>query len=118
MKFPTLTRLPNYKRFNFEPRYYDPVKEDIEIRTSRIKQEISQLADDRTNINHRSNISGAFARKTSHTANANILQLVIMIFLITLFGGYLLYGNDIFYIFLLIVPVYFYFRLKKFSKRR
>lgn len=116
MKFPTFTRLPNYKRFNFEPRYYDPVKEDIEVRTARVKQEISQLAEDR--INHPSNIAGSFSKRANYTKNANILQLVIIIFLITLFGGYLLYGNDIFYIFLLIVPVYFYFRLKKFSKQR
>lgn len=116
MKFPSLTRLPNHKRFNYEPRYYDPVKEDIEVRTSRIKQEVSQLAEDHTHL--RSNIAGSFSKRANHTKNANILQLVIIIFLTTLFGGYLLYGNYIFYIFLLIVPVYFYFRLKRFSKRR
>ena len=36
MKFPSLSRIPKNKRFNFEPRYYDPIKEDIQNRTERI----------------------------------------------------------------------------------
>lgn len=117
MRLPTLTRLPNYKRFNFEPRYYDPVKEDIEERTSRIEQEISQLTEGHTNRS--SSIAGAFSsRRANDTKNANLLQMVILIFLITFMGGYLLYGNDIFYIFMLIVPAYVYIRRKKFLKRR
>lgn len=116
MKIPSLTRIPNHKRFNFEPRYYDPVKEDIEERTARIEQEIRQFNGDR--VSQRLGIAGSFARRANYTKNASILQLLIMIFLISLFGGYLLYGNSIFYVFLLIVPVYFYFRLKRFSKRR
>lgn len=116
MKFPSLTRLPNYRRFNIEPRYYDPVKEDIEERTSRIKQEISQARGEREQLS--SGIAGSFSRKANYTKNANILQMVILISLITLIGGYLLYGNDIFYLFLLVVPIYFFFRIRKYSKRR
>jgi hypothetical protein len=116
MKFPTLTRLPNYRRFNIEPRYYDPVKEDVEERTSRIKQEISQGRGDHGLPS--SGIPGSFSRKANYTKNANILQMVILISLILLIGGYLLYGNDIFYLFLLAVPFYFYFRIRKYSKRR
>lgn len=119
MRLPTLTRLPKYKRFSFEPRYYDPVKEDIEQRTSRVKQEIRQLAADDTQRSWQSSIAGSFASKRANdTKNANILQMVILIFLITFIGGYLLYGNDIFYIFLLIVPAYVYIKRKKFFKRR
>ncbi|WKN33261.1 hypothetical protein PZB74_07900 [Porifericola rhodea] len=117
MKFPTLTRLPNYRRFNVEPRYYDPVKEDIEERTSRIKQEISQLREGGSS-HQTSGIAGSFSRRANYTKNANILQMVILISLIIFIGGYLLYGNDIFYIFLLIVPIYFYIRIRKYSKRR
>ncbi len=117
MKFPSLTPLPNHRRFNIEPRYYDPVKEDIEARTSRIKQEISQVGEGGSSYQV-SGISGSFSRKANYTKNANILQMVIILLLIILIGGYLLYGNDIFYIFLLIVPVYFYIRIRKYPKRR
>ncbi|MEK6480902.1 hypothetical protein WJR50_25395 [Catalinimonas sp. 4WD22] len=117
MKFPTLTRLPNNRRFNIEPRYYDPIKEDIEERTSRIKQEISQLREGGSS-DYASGISGSFSKRANYTKNANILQMIILISLIVFIGGYLLYGNDIFYIFVLIVPIYFYIRIRKYSKRR
>jgi hypothetical protein len=116
MKFPSLTHLPAHRRFTVEPRYYDPVKEDIEERTSRIKQEISQVR--AGEIRSTSGISGSFARRASYTKNANILQMVILFCLITLIAGYLFYGNDIFYIFLLVIPIYFFFRIRKYSKRR
>ncbi len=118
MKIPSLTRIPSYKRFNIEPRYYDPVKEDIAERTSRIKQEISQLAEGQPQ--HGSGISGSFSKRnsTNYARNANILQLVIMILLITFLGGYLLYGNYVFYTLLLIIPLYFFVRLRNYPKRR
>ncbi len=118
MKIPSLTRIPSHKRFNIEPRYYDPVKEDIAERTSRIKQEISQLAEGQ--LQHGSGISGSFSKRTStnHARNANILQMIIMIILITFLGGYLLYGNYIFYALLLVIPVYFFVRLRNYPKRR
>ncbi len=37
MKIPSLNRLPNHKRFDYTPRFYDPVKEDLENRKSHIK---------------------------------------------------------------------------------
>lgn len=40
MKVPSIFRLPKYQRFEIQPRYYDPVKEDIEKRTDRIRKEI------------------------------------------------------------------------------
>jgi len=116
MKFPSLSRLPSHRRFNVEPRYYDPVKEDIDERTSRIKQEIRQVGEGSSQAT--SSITGSFARKASYDKNANILQMVIVILMITLIAGYLIYGNDIFYIFLLAVPAYLYIRIRKYSKRR
>jgi len=39
--FPFLTKVPKYKRFNFEPRYYDPAKEELDLRVERIKRELN-----------------------------------------------------------------------------
>ncbi len=116
MKFPSIVRLPNHKRFNVEPRYYDPVKEDIEERTSRIMQEIRQPQT--WQDSHHSSISGAFSKRANYERNANLLQMLILVLLITFIVGYLFYGNDIFYLFLLAVPAYIYFRLRKLSKGR
>ena len=55
MKLPSLTRLPKNRRFNFQPRYYDPIKEEIEERTSRIKKEIGDSSEF-----YREHISAAF----------------------------------------------------------
>lgn len=39
-KFPSFVKLPSNRRFSFKPRYYDPQKEELEQRVSRIQREI------------------------------------------------------------------------------
>ncbi|WKN41615.1 hypothetical protein [Tunicatimonas pelagia] len=116
MKLPSLTRLPNYRKFSFEPRYYDPIKEDIEERTSRIEQELRQRS---LETSARSaGIHGAFARRSSYKKSSNMLQGIIMVALFVFIFGYLYFGNDIFYVFLLLGPAYMYFRLKQTAGKR
>ena len=116
MKIPSLTKLPNHRRFHIEPRYYDPVKEDIEERTSRIEQEIRQVG--AVSGSHRSIMEGAFARRNEQVKNTNILQLSIIAILFTTIFGYIYYGNAVFYLFILAAPFYFLIRLRKFSGGR
>ncbi len=42
MKLPTIFRTASHQRFEIKPRYYDPIKEEIEERTARIKMELEQ----------------------------------------------------------------------------
>lgn len=116
MKFPSFTRLPKYKRFHYEPRYYDPIKEDIEHRTARIRKELGITEDQ---ISEKpSPIRGAFTKqkRPSYDKGTGMLQFLIMIILAGLFAGYFFYGNDILYVFFIFVPVYIYFRAKKLFK--
>ncbi len=113
MKVPSLVRLPRPKNFSFEPRYYDPVKEDINNRTALIKQEMSQTP----RMMGRSNIAGSFARRERENKQANVLQLVIVVCLVGLTIGFFYYGNAVFYLLWAIVPVYLYFRFKNFRRR-
>ena len=46
MKIPSLTKIPKYSRFSYEPRYYDPIKEDIENRVSQLKTQIENTTSD------------------------------------------------------------------------
>ncbi len=113
MRVPSLIRLPRYKSFDYAPRHYDPVKEDIEERTRRVKQEIQEDADSE----YSSNISGAFKRKTGKAAtgtnySASLIQLIIAVILLGGFVGYLFYGNQVFYFLMLGIPVYLYFRFR------
>jgi Flp pilus assembly protein TadB len=112
MRFPSLIRLPKHRRFNVEPRYYDPIKEDIEERTERIRQELKGMDGEFKPGNI------TFNRKTKSVPNTSFLQLLIAAVLGSLVIGWLFYGNDVFYAFVLVIPIYLYFRLRKRTSRR
>jgi hypothetical protein len=114
MKIPSLIRLPKYKRFNLEPRYYDPIKDDVDHRVKRIQYDMGQ------NENaHRSSISGAFTRNLEkREKSSSLLQILIIFVLLGTFAAYLYYGNVVFYFFITLIPVYLYYRSKKFLRPR
>ena len=109
MRIPTLSRLPKNKRFNFQPRYYDPIKEEIEERTSRIKGEINQETSDA----YRENISAAFRRRSRAEKKSGVMQFAFVILFLLIFIGYLTFGEKIFFSFLLLIPVYIWLKLKR-----
>lgn len=39
MKLPSLVKIPRNKRFEFRPRYYDPIKEELLERVEKIKRQ-------------------------------------------------------------------------------
>ncbi|MGI8892381.1 MAG: hypothetical protein ACR2GN_02865 [Bacteroidia bacterium] len=41
-KLPSFLKVPKYKTFNIEPRYYNPVKEEREKRIARIKADLER----------------------------------------------------------------------------
>jgi len=105
MKLPSLLSRPKYKRFDYQPRYYDPIKEDIKRRT----QSADRIASGHT----QSGIPGAFRRRTSPARKAFNMQLLIVVFLICDFllyfyadNSYLLPGA----VLLEVVIIYFYIK--------
>ena len=114
IKFPSMIRLPKNKRFTVEPRYYDPIKEEIEERTRRIKEEMTGQARDGQYT--RSRI--VFERKTQSVPSASFLQLLIAAALGLGLIGWLYYGNDVLYALWLAVPVYLYYRFRKPASRQ
>ena len=114
MKIPSLTKLPNHRRFHIEPRYYDPVKEDIAARTSRVEQEIRQVSSPAAQ--HRRSLEAGFGRTAQQRSrSASGLQFVIMLILFTVIFGYIYYGNVVFYGLILTAPIYFLLRLRRTS---
>lgn len=105
MKLPSLTRLPKNKRFNFEPRYYDPIKEEIEEKTSRIRKEIGD-----SDEYFREHISSAFRRRVRTEKTSGILQFILIISFVVIFFGYIYYGNQIFYLFVILIPLYIWMK--------
>ena len=108
MKIPSIIKTPKHNRFNFEPRHYDPVKEEIEEKFRAYK------ANKDLNKNERStsNISAAFSKRQRKNSQASAIQLIIAIVLMVTCVGWLFYGNQIFYGYLLLAPIYFYWRIK------
>ncbi|MCK5368206.1 MAG: hypothetical protein KAQ62_06620 [Cyclobacteriaceae bacterium] len=110
MKFPSLSRIPKYKRFNYEPRYYDPIKEDIQNRTERIKGELKITSSQ----SHREHIKKAFSNRAKREKSSDFMQLLLVIIMLGSFGGWLIYGNIVLYIAMVIFPLYIFFRTRKF----
>lgn len=114
MKFPSIFRTSQPQRFNIVPRHYDPVKEEIEMRTSQIKKELenngilpSEDLDDTLRLGGGSSIRGAFTqgspikkKPTSIFESTGLIRLIIIVLLISGFGGYIYLGPEIIYYFI------------------
>ncbi len=117
MKLPGLMSKSKYQRFHVEPRYYDPIKEDIENRTSRIKAEMG-LLDENPDFGYRSQIEGSFRKNMKHATGSGVdstvmIRLLIMVILVMMVGGFVYVGSEILYLFLLLVPVYLWKKFKR-----
>jgi hypothetical protein len=123
MKFLSVfTKAPKHQRFNYTPRFYDPLKEEMEERESRIKLEIAREKGETTTedlTGHRRRISGAFqaARKRSNPVsggtNATMLRLGILLFLAIFIIAFLEFGRPVLYSLILFVPFYLYLKFKR-----
>ncbi len=117
LKLPSLTKKPRYQRFHMEPRYYDPIKEDIANRTARIKAELGMTDDDETDFGYSSQISGSFRRNLKHTKGkvdqTSMIRLIVLIALVLLVGGFVYIGTEVFYILLLYVPFYLWKKIRR-----
>lgn len=120
MKFFSLfTKAPQYQRFNYSPRFYDPQKEEMQERESRIKKELEREKGIMTESdgNYRTRIAGSFqaARKRSKPAiggNATMIRLIVLLFLSVFIIAFLEWGRPVLYSLFLFVPFYFYLKFK------
>jgi hypothetical protein len=109
MKIPSLSKLPNYKKFTYEPRYYDPVKEEIRLRTKEIQH---QLTED-SSLKYRTNISRAFNRKTRKTYHSNMMQSGFVLLFVATMAGYIYFGPYVLYGLLILIPFYIFLKLRR-----
>lgn len=119
MKFLSVfTKTPTYQRFNYTPRYYDPIKEEMQEREARIKREL-KLEQENGPGDYRSRISGSFhaARKRSKPSggsiNATLLRLGIVLFLVLFIIAYIQWGQVAFFGFALFIPFYIYLKMRR-----
>ena len=117
MKIPSLIKIPKHQRFHIEPRYYDPVKEEIEQRTSRIKKELELEQNDISNPDgsRRTPIAGSFAgryNKREKLSTSGMLQFLLIIVLLMSFVGYLYIGNTALYLLGIFLLLFVYLKFR------
>jgi len=118
MKFPSLfTKTPNYKRFGYTPRFYDPKEEERRAREERIRSELKLENKTEEGVSH-SRIAGSFkeARRLSSRQSdpsASLLRIIILTFLTIWLIAFLQFGTVTFYALLLFVPFYLYLKFKR-----
>jgi hypothetical protein len=129
MKLPQLfTKTPNYKRFAYTPRHYDPVEEERKEREARIRQELnlgksdSSTTEDESATGYRSRIAGSFrtAKKTvtpQRDPSATMIRLVMLMVLTLGLIAFIQYGSIALYgVALVFVPFYLYLKFRKFRR--
>ena len=90
MKIPSIMRIAKHKRFHFEPRYYDPVKEDIENRTALIAQELKEEEQAKKNTDSvrtevfRTKLQSSFNRRDRQEKRSFMIQALIAAILFSL----------------------------------
>lgn len=110
MRIPSIFRLPRHQRFNIEPRFYDPVKEDLDKRTSRIRQELKLEREGKGNPN---SIRSAFAQRRKEHKSANMTQLLMVLIIAIALGGFVFYGASVYLFLLFLIPVYIFLKRKR-----
>jgi len=108
MKIPSIIKIPKHQRYTVTPRYYDPVKEEIEQRTSRIKKE---MQNEEKGGDYDSAIIGTFSSKRAHAEkSSSYFQFILIIDLLASFIGYLHWGDVAIYF--LLASLFFLIYLK------
>lgn len=114
-KFPTLFgRIPHHRKFNYQPRYYNPQAEEQQAREARIRAEMGETEVNEVDL--RARMSSAFRasrrQKPDKKAKLNeaLVSTGLTLFLAMLLIGWLQWGNVALYLLVLVIPVWFYFR--------
>lgn len=128
MKFIQLfTKIPNYKKFGYMPRHYDPKEEERKERELRIRMELDKDQDkvkkeDIVVQDYRTRISGSFrtAKKTvspQADPSSSMVRLIITMIITVGLIGFLQYGKiALIGVALLIIPFYLYLKFRKFRR--
>jgi len=105
MKLPSIINIPSYQRFKYEPRFYDPIKEEIDGRRKRIRRQI-EGEKRRGTYSPRTRIEGAFTRRAPQEGRTSFLRLFVAAILFSGVVGFLYFGNIAVYVTIVVVLGY------------
>jgi hypothetical protein len=130
MKLLSIFKTASHQKFEIKPRYYDPIKEELEERTRRIKRELEsgELSPDGSiSKGMGTSIRGSFTsykgmkhKETSVFNGTSMIRTVLFLGMMIGVFGYIYIGPEIFsylsYLGLAVVGLYLFFKLKKRGK--
>ena len=128
MKFLQLfNKVPNYKRFGYTPRHYDPKEEERKERELRIKRELMSEEEQRKleeddAFGYRNRIAGSFktAKKTvtpQSDPSSTMLRLIILMIITVGLFAFLEFGRiALVGVALVFIPFYLYLKYRKFRR--
>jgi hypothetical protein len=134
--FQIFNKTPNYKKFNYNPRFYNPDEEEKQERLRRVESELNaekakfqaeHAEPSQGDLGYRARIHGSFARARQANGNAapgtqqtspTLLRFGILLVLTVGLIGYLQYGSVAIYgIFMVLIPLFLYLKFRKLSKK-
>ena len=102
-KLPSFVKLPKYKQFEYMPRYYNPVKEEIEARKHHISEDYKAGE----------NIRGAFRKNTRiGSRKTDLSQMLMISAFFSTFVLYLKYGNIALIGLVIFMAIYIWYKRK------
>jgi len=128
MKFLHLfTKIPNYKRFDYAPRHFDPKEEERKERELRVKRELLSEQEkekliEEDQFGYRNRIAGSFktAKKTvkpQADPSSTMLRLIITLIITLGLIAFIEYGRiALVGVALVIIPFYLYLKFRKFRR--
>ncbi|MGB3617395.1 MAG: hypothetical protein WBA12_04700 [Catalinimonas sp.] len=98
-----------HKNFVYEPRYYDPVAEELQQRTDEIRRELeaqrrTSLQDD--SLGHATRISRGFSRQRQSRRQTSFLQVFLIFIICAFLVAYYEYANWAVLVPAAAVPIY------------
>jgi hypothetical protein len=93
-KLPSLVKLPSHRTFDYQPRYYDPVKEDLRNRVKAAEAEMQAQKNQENSFRNGSALKGAFQknRRFEHK-KMDLSQMIFVVAFLGFFWLYYEFGN-------------------------
>jgi len=107
LNLPSFVKLAKYKRFEYKPRYYDPIKEEIEARKRQLAQENIPLS------SAGENIRAAFQKKRKiGSRRTDFGQIIMILGFMATFWIYFEFGNVAWIALLFFMAAYIWYKRK------
>lgn len=113
MKIPSIAKLPKYKQFDFQPRYYDAVKEMVEQKMKEARMELETEKEEVTEGYEKRIKQGFRSKSRIERQPTDFSQPLFVLCFSGVFILYYFYGNLAFWLLAIVFPLYLFIKLRK-----